>query len=526
MRKLSIFLVVLIMGGLMVAAGSALSALPIMQKPTVEDTQISKDTASIGYIDDQVNKAIGQGEERINKATQIEDGATSGIWGHVKYDEQGNLTRFLSELKRAGFVTSIGDARSLDPVSEVCNGNRSTALFSNKGAPYFQFLVPPAPDQTVKTAQPLVFRLRPDEAIMLIGRTPPEATYFSFTPYLFMRTLPDGKREMLFNSLGDSINLRTIHTIGPDPFDAPFMIIATADKQTEASVRAITRKAGYPDAIMNTMVYPSSMLRLGVTDNDTDELTLLMRVAKFTDPNGTGKAYQDKIPIDVIRITPKEPATLDPLPVLHLRVRGTGVTEMDLMDDLNQLRDAIIARYDRLNRTEYITSPFGNDAYDYTQREKNVLADTRDAFYSFAGYVPIFGFDFNKEMTLDDNDFLMVYGVMHRLTGKATYTNIQTYMTEKQVAIGNIFDDDLEGTATNYLPDNPEAKLMYALKIARNCNGESGCLEVQVPDNCTAVTLNSSTQLGIGFRSYLEPGTNIGPAATEMLYDRVIKFSP
>ncbi len=40
------------------------------------------------------------------------------------------------------------------------------------------------------------------------------------------------------------------------------------------------------------------------------------------------------------------------------------------------------------------------------------------------------------------------------------------------------------------------------------------------------MSLNSSTQLGIIFRSYLEPGTNVGPAATEMLYERVIKFSP
>ncbi len=330
---------------------------------------------------------------------------------------------------------------------------------------------------------------------------------------------------MIFNSLGDSINLRTIHTIGADPFDAPFLLIATADKQTEASVRAIALRAGYPDAIMNTMVYPSSLLKLGVTDNDIDELTLSLRVAEFADPNGTGKAYQDKIPIDVIRITPKKPATLNPLPVPHLRVRGTGVTEMDLMDDLNQLRDEIIARYDGLNRTEYITTPVINDGYDYIQREQNTWGDTRDAFYLAAGYLPTLSSDINKEMTLGDNDFLMVYGIMHRLTGKATYSNINLYVPNKQFAIASIFDDDFVN-ATNYLPNNPAAKLMYTLKIARKCNGESGCLEVRAPDNCTTVTFNSSTQIGLIFRSYLEPGTNVGPAATEMLYDRVVKFSP
>jgi hypothetical protein len=38
--------------------------------------------------------------------------------------------------------------------------------------------------------------------------------------------------------------------------------------------------------------------------------------------------------------------------------------------------------------------------------------------------------------------------------------------------------------------------------------------------------LDSDTQLGIFFRNYLEPPTRVGPAASELLYDQVIKFSP
>ncbi len=40
------------------------------------------------------------------------------------------------------------------------------------------------------------------------------------------------------------------------------------------------------------------------------------------------------------------------------------------------------------------------------------------------------------------------------------------------------------------------------------------------------MNLNEKTPLGIGFRLYLEPGTSIGPAYPEIVYDQIIKFSP
>ncbi len=45
-------------------------------------------------------------------------------------------------------------------------------------------------------------------------------------------------------------------------------------------------------------------------------------------------------------------------------------------------------------------------------------------------------------------------------------------------------------------------------------------------DNCPRLNIDANTLLGVIFRAYLEPATKVGPALPEMLYDRVIKFSP
>jgi hypothetical protein len=45
-------------------------------------------------------------------------------------------------------------------------------------------------------------------------------------------------------------------------------------------------------------------------------------------------------------------------------------------------------------------------------------------------------------------------------------------------------------------------------------------------EGCPRLTIDSDTILGLIVRMYLEPGTKVGPAMPEILYDRVLKFSP
>ncbi|MCX9011877.1 MAG: hypothetical protein OIN66_12230 [Candidatus Methanoperedens sp.] len=69
MRRLSKAIVIFVIVGLMAAAGAALSVLPAIQNPSVENKQI-KDTTlnNIGSADDRLSRVIGRNESSINRA--------------------------------------------------------------------------------------------------------------------------------------------------------------------------------------------------------------------------------------------------------------------------------------------------------------------------------------------------------------------------------------------------------------------------------------------------------------------------
>jgi len=439
----------------------------------------------------------------------------------------GSVAKFTSNLARGGFLVSSGVAKHFDPIQVYCNnGPLPNALYSNQGAPYISAVVPGLPGQAA-TRLPAEFRLNPQEAVVLIGQTPPPAQYFAFQLYLADRVYPPNTApDFLLDSLGDSANLRTIHTMGHDPFNREVVLIFTADRGTEDSVRAALLSAGYPDATINSLVIPGPMVHFGL-DATSDALLISMRTALFKDPTA-GDTYVNNPPLMVFRVTPQNSTTPKLFPVPRLRVRGTGYTEMDLVPEMAKLRQAILDKYAGYTPTEYMTQQVANDGYDYIQREVSSLGDTRDTLYLGAGFFP----DFNLEeaLTLSENDFLIVYGPNHVATGKATYANVNAYASATaKMGMGSVYSPDWEGSADAYLAGDPAADQMYTYKISRACGDqEPYCLKLQgpPPGTCQGFTLGDSTLLGIGFRLYLERTANIGPAYAEILYDRVIKFSP
>jgi hypothetical protein len=408
-------------------------------------------------------------------------------------------------------------------VEEYCAGTADSALYANN-EPYAQVQVPKSAQEPLQLSS--IFRLRPDEAVVLIGLTPPPARYFSYGPYLFSKLYPDGIRRLVFASLGDAVNNATVNTIGPTPFNSPVALVFTPDQGTEARMRAALRSAGYPEAIINTVVFPASMLNLG-QDETADQLRIVLRNGIWDDPD-TGDRYMTDLPenLHVFRVTPRTPARANPFPAPPLRPRGTGRTEMDLMNKLEQLREGIIAANPGFQAEDIVLMPMCCEGYDLIQLGiEELCGDCRDAFYVGAS-IPRHN-DINQ-IRLADGEFLMLYGVNHVATGKATYMNTNIYASETaQLPLGGIDDRKLPGTATPYLPaGDPAADLMYAYKISRGCGGESNCLQLAVPDDCMRLTLDASTLLGVFTRIYLEPETKVGPAMPEMLYDRIIKFSP
>ncbi len=435
-----------------------------------------------------------------------------------------SLVKFRTALEHDGFDVTPGAVAAWNPTAEWCayTPGVESALYFNI-EPYLQVQVPPSALELDQLSNQ--FQLDPREAVVLIGLTPPPEKYFSISPYLWSRVYPDGSRKQVLATLGDSVNVATVKTTGPTPFNAPVVLIFTPDRTTEARVRAALRRSGYPAATINAIVFPASMMHLG-HDETADLLMIAIRNAIWTDPIA-GSDYVNNAPLRVFRVTPRTAATENPFPAPPLRIRGTGRTEMDLANKLGELRRGIIAANTGMVAADIETMPMCYEGYDLIQRGVEMCGDSRDAFYVGAG-IP--EYDFINQIRLADGEFLMVYGVNHVATGKATYMNTNIYASETaKLTLGAINDGKFAGTATPYLPPgDPDANLMYAYKISRDCGEppEPNCLQLSVPENCTRLTLDGNTLLGVFTRSYLEPETRIGPAMPEMLYDRVLKFSP
>lgn len=465
---------------------------------------------------------------------------------------KGSVDRFVASLP-PGYAAIEGSAINVDAAKLCCDMRLPTALFFNKSAPYVAFSV-----QNLHSPPPMfqelpLFQLRPDEAIVVIGMTPPPAKFFSYTPYLMTRMYPpETTPRLVFASWGDSLNVNTVKTLGPGPFSRQVALIFTPDRGTEARVRAALRVAGYPDAIINTVPFPAPILQLGLDPVGKplthDVFLIIQRMSMFTS-KAAGQAYLDALanadpsqrPLRVFRVTPKGGAALSPFPVQPRRVRGTGTTELPLAADLERLRQAILDTYkDSYDYTEYHTRVAAYDGYEYIARRKNTLGDSPDALYYAAGYLPMWDLgNPEDELTMGPDDFLVVYGPRHDVTGKVTYTNVNVYASEKVMfSLASIYSDTFAGSVDEYIgAGDPAAGLMYAKKFAYpgRCSGEH-CSQLVVPANCTpwcpthpdcpVFVLNSTTKLGIMIRNYLEPSTDVGPAYGELLYDQVIKFSP
>ncbi len=448
-------------------------------------------------------------------------------------DADERLGRFTDALEDDGFAVTPGAVKILNLAEDWCQGEPGVehAWYTNKAA-YLRLLVP-----TAAGSGDLVqdFQLERNEAIVMLGKTPPREKYFAFHTFVARKVYPDGTKPLIVSAVVDTVNNATIRTAATEdaPFNSLVALIFTPDRRTEERVRAALTGAGYPEAIINTIVVPASMLNLG-TGASADAFQLVMRNAIWQD-EGAGNSYIQSAPdeLRLYRVTappcPREVACA-PLPMPRLRVRGTGETELYLWNKLMELRARIIAANPGLHATEIpITPAIGYEGYDYMQRAEWVGGDTRDAFILNGGYLPEFGT--RHVIKLQDDEFLMAFGANHVATKKATYMNINVYSGEAKdgkLSLGAVDDSRLLGTAAAHL-EGDEADLMYAYKISRNCGGEPNCLQVPSKDlelGCPRLKVGRDTVLGIIVRTYLEPATKVGAVMPEVLYDRVLKFSP
>ena len=450
----------------------------------------------------------------------------------------GDINTFKTALEQAGFTVQEGAYGYQDVIALCSAGIVDSCLGANVDAPYLAYKLPPAPGQKTPnmkvdptTGLAFAYPLRQDEAIVQIGRTPPEAGFFSYQSYLVMRYDPSLKQyTAFFNSIGDTINNLTIKTktaIG-SPFNQPVIIISTSDKGIDTLVRKAAQAAGYSQDIINTDVIPSSTVSMGLSGN-VDLFGFVSRVAAPQVRNELDAYIKDSGSI-VLRLTPIVTATPDPFPVPTLRVRGTGETELDLLPAVEDLRSAILSKYGNLTATElpnYVALPEGFTAI---QSKINTIGDNRDAAYFSTVEVDAWTKkdDCRRDaaFSLPDgpDDFVIIYGVNHEVTRKATYSNCVVYGLQYLNGVASVDSKAYKDSAADYIPNHPQSQYLYAWKIARKNNGDLHCLEVPVGPQRYGISVDDKAMLF--FRSYLEETTKAGPVPNELVMDRAILFSP
>jgi len=467
----------------------------------------------------------------------------------------GDVKAFQKALERDGFTVQQGRIGYFDLIKIYNLGVVPSCYGNNPTTKYLTYYVPPAPGHKVpelfakitsafgiKQNVSPIWNLGPDEAVVFVGRTPPECRYFSYDHSLMDRTYGNETRWIWAN-LADTVNSAVINTEGTpnglagNPFNQTTVIVATADRGIDQRVRAAALLAGYSGDIFNTQVFPSAMLNMGL-ENDSDTFAIVLRPALYKDIKA-GNDYLNNTPATVFRITPNQSTKLDPYNYPELRVRGTGKTEFDLTDDLEDLKMAILNKYSGLKATELPVSQIVPVGSDGIQREIDAIGPDNDAAYlwtenqtvssptpHFPNLSLYYSFVRNPPITLgnDTNEFIIVYGVNHVATGKATYSNFGVFGADVWNGVGSVNDVDFNGTAEEYLPDNPNAKYLYVYKVARNCAGDLHCFEV--PYGPGGYGINPNQPVFIFWRNYLEKATKTGPSYSEIVYDRAIKFDP
>ncbi|MCA6217118.1 hypothetical protein KGA65_11255 [Ideonella sp. B7] len=377
-------------------------------------------------------------------------------------------------------------------------------------------------------------KLKKTDALVLIMQTPPELGYFGITSYLNTRyysPLPSDPTKsgtvVLFESLNDSVNQLDIMTAGSStPGGAPFsqlaVFVMTADSRTYSDVVNQLTALGYPTTGINLLALPITAVPLNMgTGSGADTYSLFMRAAYPKDKTAFSN-YLASTPINTLKLSPLASRKSTPLPTPAYKVPGEGVAEPDYLKQArNQLVNELKAKY----------------AAAYTITENNVpgtLQQTNNFYCADQGVVcngdnpdAIYLQDAYQYTPAKLKDKILVVGVDHVKSGKATYTSDSVVNLANNTGVVAINNTTLSGSALKMAgitdPSDPRYALysqLYAMTISYDCTGEPVCLTIPQPTADNPVGVPFGTNMKITARTYLDPVTKTRPLAQELILER------
>eukprot|EP00441_Pelagodinium_beii_P024205 CAMPEP_0197653222 /NCGR_PEP_ID=MMETSP1338-20131121/34926_1 /TAXON_ID=43686 ORGANISM="Pelagodinium beii, Strain RCC1491" /NCGR_SAMPLE_ID=MMETSP1338 /ASSEMBLY_ACC=CAM_ASM_000754 /LENGTH=540 /DNA_ID=CAMNT_0043228259 /DNA_START=96 /DNA_END=1718 /DNA_ORIENTATION=- len=426
------------------------------------------------------------------------------------------------------------------------------------------------------------WRIAPGEVIVLLGRTPPESTYWSFASSLYTRfngpgfkpsprSLQDfpgacpkvplegsaGDRCEVFSAVNDPVNFQTVNLSSQSPFNTSFALMLSWDSETEKEVATHMEATGIGP--LNFLRHPGAISRLGVTGGKEDEFINVLRVENIKDADASKKFYTGT-PFQVLRISrslENSPATDSFYPSFDgkMRTRVTGksesgenVTNQQLRHGLKLLKQRVIQGNSGFSFTSLDFDSFVNDSgYECLQRGLKCQGDCRDTIYARATLLIQEGLcnkshlackpSRHAELTSEPSDSFLVMGVNHKMTNQSLYSSITVYNYPK-LAAGilkrssghmqyTMLDRDFQGSALQFLPDHPAAPYLYIVKFARRClpGDRYICLEVASwPDSSNVTAIAEYEPLVFIERMYIRPGTKTAPAVAETIMPILVHF--
>lgn len=436
----------------------------------------------------------------------------------------GTFAEIAGEL---GFTVQTGAVIRAD--DRDCCAAGANCWFSNPLAPYLAYALPPAPGQVVPDIGPLSaqgfapnYHLRIDEAVVLLGVTPPDVRYLGATSYVGYRfsgdafSIPRGSTGPSLNNaamaaaMGPTMGLGTA---GPLPPGTPYAVVTTLDGDVEDDVvDALVSSGVHPSAVFVDRIPPDLVLA-GMTEG-SDTFSHVIRAAGFADDDA-GAAWLADPGGTLLRLTPaaERPSTA-PHPRTPVPSRGSGVNEVGWVVAAADLGAAVRDRWpDRLH-LETESEPQWVEPYDCIANGYCAF-DTSDRYYAKS-----------SAFALRDGEFVIAYGVNHERTGKAAFASVAVNDSEHLLEVTSLDGPALVGTAAGWLPGDPQADDLYVVAFARDCAALTPELDgapcVEIEAGCPGADLAET--LFLAYRAYLDPATGTGPTGSELALDRAIKF--
>jgi hypothetical protein len=426
----------------------------------------------------------------------------------------------VKRLEQHGYLVSQAGINHTNAI-DICNAGYTTnCQGNNAGYAYIVVNMPPAPTFDTLNNFTIVFNLRNDEAILMIGKTPPKCKYFSYRSYLAGRMygLPTISLKKLYASLGDTKNCYSMNKNVPFDamFERDFALIYAADSNIATKTKQlILENTTIPESDIYFDIIPGDIYKFGFAPSD-DWGSILHRASIFENDT-KGQAYVDNPTVEVLRVTPPTPQTPVFFRTPELTSRNTGQDEFFLNDDFEYFEKALFNEYDSDYAVSFLTpSVWLEEGYQAIQEEKDVLGEVRDALY-----IRTEPFNFNQD------DRVVVYGVNHTKTGKAVYANVSCYRDTLFAGFGGIKNTQYEKSARKYFSDTTTADYFYLYKFARSPIANDPNVFIVPQDTAHNMTgINYGARSFMGFRAYVDTTTDVGPSPDELIYCRAMLLRP